>query len=415
MTSEKDLIAWKTDAWKDPGMAAWYNQRMGQNQGTNRLKNRVEVELMARYVVGPRILDVGAGTGRASLPLALAGHGVMAIDSSQAMLDQYRANAGDIPVELKVGDVTKLPCGDGEFDSLMSLNVMVHFPHWRDILVEWKRATKPGGRIVFDIHSLDHVESAGRVKPQMLENQTHEGFESYTSRARSDDIVATADELGLAVVAMVPYAGVFGGGNTNRWLQGSLASKSSWERLLSWMSLDNRMLDFGLFLEQECFAYLSPMATSLMMVVLENRVDKAGNAAWLERRKVLDTALTQPISLSSLSPLIPQWDVAWRQRLNAHLNWPRNRVMAYSLWSAFWDYPGHFNLASLLEEPHLATFECWHEEWQMDTLTTHLLHAMADDPEFQALFTYRDVPLGYGFEYDLTREVLTNYFEAFKT
>lgn len=414
MASEKDLIAWKTNAWRDPGMVDWYNQRMVVNQGINRLKNRVEVDLITRYVVGSRILDVGAGTGRASIPLAQAGHSVMAIDSSQAMLDQYRANAGDAPVELMVGDVTKLPCGDNEFDTVISLNVMVHFPHWREILKEWKRAARQGGRIVFDIHSLDHVEAVGRVKARALENIAQEGIENYVSRAKSGDIVEAANELGLAVVAVVPYAAVFGGGNPNYWLDGSLANKSAWERQLSWIAVDGRMLDFGLFLEQECFAHLSPLTTSRMMVVLENREDKIGNATWLDRRRLLDEALAQSISFSSLSGLIPQWDALWRKKLNAHLDWPRNRVMAYSLWSAFWDYPGLFDLASFLEERHLVTLERWHEEWQMDALTTHLLRAMAEEPNFKSLFTYRDVPLGNAFEYDLTREVLTHYFEAFK-
>lgn len=414
MSWEKDLIAWKTRAWTDPGMVAWYHQRMEEGQGNRQLKNRVEVDLMAKYVSGKRLLDVGAGTGRASLPLAQAGYDVMAIDSSQAMLDQYRANAGGMPVELKVGDVTALPCDDDEFDTVISLNVMVHFPHWQDILKEWKRAVRPGGRIVFDVHSLDHFNAAARVKPQIVDDQPKQGFEGYSTRVGSNELLAVADELGLAVVGMVPYAGILGCGNPNLWLNGSLASKSSWDRLLSWMSLDRRLFDFALFLEQQCFAHLSPTAASLMMVVLENRADKAGNAAWLSRRQALDAMLAQSISLPSMTSLIPEWDAAWRQRLNAHLAWPRNRVMAYFLWSAFWDYHGSFDLVSFVDEPHLATFGRWHEEWQMDALTTHLLRAMEDDPTFHALFTYRDVPLGYGFEYDLTREVLTNYFEAFK-
>lgn len=414
MSWDKDLIAWKTQAWTDPGMVAWYHQRMEEGQGNRRLKNRVEVDLMAKYATGKRLLDVGAGTGRASLPLAQAGYAVMAIDSSQAMLDQYRANAGTTPVELKVGDVTALPCGDGEFDTVMSLNVMVHFPHWQDILKEWKRATRAGGRIVFDVHSRDHFKAAARVKPQLADEQQHQGFEGYSTRVGSDKLVATADELGLAVVDLVPYAGVLGCGNPNHWLTGSLASKSSWDRLLSWMSLDSRLFDFALFLEQQCFAKLSPTAASLMMVVLENRPDKAGNAAWLSRRKALDAMLAQAISLPAMASMIPEWDAAWQQRLNAHLAWPRNRVMAYFLWSAFWDYPGSFDLSSFLDEAHSAVLGRWREEWQMDALTTHLLRAMAKEPEFQDMFTYRGVPLGHGLEYDLTRDVLTHYFEAFK-
>lgn len=415
MSKERDLIAWKTDAWADPAMVAWYHQRMEVHQGNQLLKNRVEVDLMVKHAIGKRILDVGAGTGRASIPLAQAGCDVVAIDSSQAMLDQYRVNAGDTPVELKLGDVTRLPSADGEFDTVVSLNVMVHFPHWKEILKEWKRVVRPGGRIVFDIHSLDHHDAIAKARPnQVIEGRQAEKFEDYVTRVNSDEMLSAADELGLSVIEMVPYAGVFGCGNPNHWLTGSLASKSGWDRLLSWLAMDSRQFTFGLFLEQECFAYLSPLTTSRMMVVLENREGKVGNATWQGRRRSLDEALAQPISLSSLSGLIPQWDASWRKKLNAHLDWPRNRVMAYFLWSAFWNYPGLFNLAGFLEERHLTVLERWHEEWQMDALTTHLLRAMADEPNFKALFTYRDVSLGNAFEYDLTREVLTHYFEAFK-
>ena len=414
MASEKDLIAWKTDAWKDPGMAAWYNQRMNQNQGPNRLKNRVEVDLMSRYAIGPKILDVGAGTGRASLPLARAGHKVTAIDSSQAMLDQYRANAGELPVDLKIGDVTRLPCADGEFDTLVSLNVMVHFPHWQDILKEWKRVVRPGGRIVFDIRSLDHVEAVERIKPHAIANFVQQSFEGFTSKIKSDDILAVANALDLALVDIIPYYSVFDSGNPNLWLHGSLASKTHWERLLSWLAVDRRMFDFSLFFEQECLAYLSPMASPQMAVVLENREDKAGNAAWLERRRSLDRVLTQGMSLPALSTLIPRWDAAWRDRLNAHLDWPRNRVMAFFLWSAAWNHPGVFDLSSFLDTRHLGIFERWQEEWHADTLATFMLRMLLDEPNFHSLFTYRGIPLGNGFEYELTREMLTDYFEVFK-
>lgn len=416
MSREKDLIAWKTEAWADPAMVAWYHQRMEVHQGNQLLKNRVEVDLMAKYAIGEKVLDVGAGTGRASIPLAKAGRDVVAIDSSQAMLDRYRANAGETAVDLRLGDVTRLPCADGVFDTALSLNVLVHFPHWKEILRECKRVVRPGGRVIFDIHSLDHYDAVAKARPnRAIESQQADKFEDYVTRVTSDEMLAAANELGFAVVEMVPYAGVFGCGNPNHWLMGSLASKSGWDRLLSWLASDSRLFSFGLFLEQECFAYLSPMTTSRMMVVLENREDKAGNAAWLERRRALDQALTQQsISYLPLSGLIPQWDASWRQRLNDHLDWPRNRVLAYFLWSAVWDYPGVFDLASFLAERHLKVLECWHEEWQMDAMTSHLLHAVADEPNFKSMFTYRGVPLGNAFEYDLTREVLTNYFEAFK-
>ena len=51
-------------------------------------------EHLARRGDGP-VLELGTGTGRAAIPLARAGCDVWGIDSSEAMLDRARCNAGD--------------------------------------------------------------------------------------------------------------------------------------------------------------------------------------------------------------------------------------------------------------------------------------------------------------------------------
>ncbi|QDQ28910.1 class I SAM-dependent methyltransferase [Chitinimonas arctica] len=164
--NKQALIDFKTDAWKDAGMVAWYSQRMFENSGTNQLKHQLEMRYIERYATGPRVLDVGIGTGRGSIPLAKRGMDVTGIDSSQAMLDETRRLAGETPMTLTPGDVAKLPLPAADFDFLLSLNVVVHFPHWREILLEWDRVLKPGGRILFDIHSLDHLEAVyGPARP----------------------------------------------------------------------------------------------------------------------------------------------------------------------------------------------------------------------------------------------------------
>jgi 2-polyprenyl-3-methyl-5-hydroxy-6-metoxy-1,4-benzoquinol methylase len=160
MNASEALKQWKTDAWKDPGMVAHYSAQMFDNSGTNRLNNLLEVGLMDQYAAGENILDVGVGTGRASIPLAKRGLKLTGVDSSQSMLDETRRLAGDTPFELKLGDVTQLPVDDGIYDTLISLNVMTHFANWREILAHWASKVKNGGRVIFDVYSLDHLEAA---------------------------------------------------------------------------------------------------------------------------------------------------------------------------------------------------------------------------------------------------------------
>lgn len=403
---EKTLIDWKTDAWKNPDMVAWYHQRMVENRGTSRLKNRVEADLCERYALGPRLLDVGIGTGRGSLPLARAGYEVTGVDSSQAMLDQTRKLAGDTPIQLRQGDLGDLKFADGEFDGVMSLNVMVHFPNWREILAEWHRVVRPGGRILFDIHSQDHEDAACAAKdlPPRPEDPG-EDYLGYMSRIRVADLVETINRLGQRIEAVVPYAGIFAGGNVNLWLKDTLAEGTRYDRLLSWLISDPALLAFALFLEQEVFAHLTTRLTGRMMVVLDNRPDVAGNLAWLERDARLNAALARGVDSDSLA-LVPAFDRGWRERLNRHLDHPRNRVLLHFLLSAWRDFPGRIDLAAFLDDRHARTLLTWWHQDVLDQVVSGTLLGLAAAPEVAAIFSHHGIPLSGGLEYELTRELL---------
>ncbi|MDP2835043.1 MAG: class I SAM-dependent methyltransferase [Pseudomonadota bacterium] len=406
---EKDLIDWKTNAWQDPRMAAWYQQRMLENRGTNRLKNQVEVALCARHVVGNQLLDVGVGSGRASLPLARAGFAVTGVDSSQAMLDQTRAQAGETPIRLLQRDLADLKFADGEFDTVMSLNVLVHFPHWREILAEWQRVLRPNGRIVFDIHSQDHEDAACAARGLPARPQDEGNFADYHSRIRVADLVEAATGLDLALVAVIPY----NSGNSNTWLAGTLADGARFNRLLSWLVSDTRLYDFALFIEQEIFAPLTSRVTGRFMVVLDKRPDPQGNQAWLERDTALNRLLDGPLDCAALATLAPSFDADWRQRLNAHLDWPRNRVLLYNLLSAWEAFPAHLDLASFLEPRHAEALQNWREQAAIDAATTRTLRDLAALPGLNGWLRHQEVPLAGGLEYDLTRAMLTRYFHVF--
>lgn len=424
---EQTLIEWKTNYWKDPAVAEIYSRLMLEDKGVTRLKNAMEVSLCREYVVGERILDIGAGTGRASLPLAREGFQVTAVDSSQAMLDQYRAQAGEVRVELRVGDARQLDLADGAFDTALGLNVLVHFPNWREILAEWRRVVRPGGRLVFDLYSQDHVDAVERTvglppdwshqEKRFVNKVTGEVVDgsliAYLNRVRAAELAAVADELGLAIVTVIPYGAVISGSDQNLWRLNTLADQHSWDRLLTWLKVDVRMLEFALFLEREVVGRLTTPVTDHFMVVLDNVADPARNATWLKWHRELSAALAFGIRHADLAGLIPAWDADWKARLNAHLDWPRNRVLFYLLWSCFWDFPDSLALEDFLDGRHLETLKLWHRHWQMDQATTSALRAFRDAPEFTGRFEYAGVDLRGGLEYELTREVLTSYFQAF--
>jgi 2-polyprenyl-3-methyl-5-hydroxy-6-metoxy-1,4-benzoquinol methylase len=85
-----------------------------------------------------RVIDVGTGTGRASILLAGAGAVVTGIDASEPMLAVARRRAVEsgVAVEFSLGDAHALAFPDRAFDAAVCLRVLMHAPLWRTCLAE---------------------------------------------------------------------------------------------------------------------------------------------------------------------------------------------------------------------------------------------------------------------------------------
>lgn len=332
MSASEGLIKWKTDAWKDPNMVAWYAQRMVENTGTLRLNHQLEIGYCAEFATGTRLLDVGIGTGRGSLPLARKGFKVTGVDSSRAMLDETKRQAKDTPIELLEGDVRALPVPDNAFDTVMALNVMTHFPNWEEILAHWASKAVEGGTIIFDVYSLDHINVA--TKQNLTEQDmlpTNGEYADFNLRIKIESLVEEADRLGLTIKRIIPFRGFMSGADMNLHIKPTLDGELRWERLLSWLAEDDVMLDFSLFLERSFFAHLTTLATGKFMVVLEKRGDAKANAEWLKRNSQLNKKLQQGITLNEFAKHSGQPVKALKQQLNAGLKRLRNCYLFYRI------------------------------------------------------------------------------------
>lgn len=416
MSDTGELIKWKTDAWKDPGMVAWYAKRMVENTSTNMLKNQLEMNLIARFAVGQDVLDVGIGTGRGSVPLAKKGMNVTGIDSSQAMLDETRRQAGDSPMTLKVGDVRDLPVPDTAFDFLISLNVMVHFPHWQEVLLEWKRVMRPGGRIMFDIHSLDHQEAVygkteyARKLAEIAQNPQE--FGNFMSMARVEDLVAWAGQHDMHVVDIVPVGAFLGGGAINHWLREELEDKFWWRRLLTWISSDPALFDCALFLEEEITSRLTSRATCRFMIVLENSANPAANSNWLEENARRNSLLAGDFDEKALSQLLPLNLPDFQTRLAGHLARERNRLFTYSLLNTIQNKKPGWDLMSFLPATIGDLFRNWQRQDSIDEHAMAIAQTWQGSP-FADKFTHQGVSIAAGMEYFLMEKLLTAYFKVF--
>ncbi|MCE3552269.1 class I SAM-dependent methyltransferase [Pseudonocardia sp. RS11V-5] len=98
---------------------------------------------------GQRVLDVGAGTGNASIPAAAAGAEVVASDLTPELLEQGRriARARGLYLEWVEADAQSLPFETGEFDVVISCVGSMFAPFHERTAAETLRVCRPGGTI----------------------------------------------------------------------------------------------------------------------------------------------------------------------------------------------------------------------------------------------------------------------------
>ncbi|MCX4246919.1 class I SAM-dependent methyltransferase [Paraliomyxa miuraensis] len=109
------------------------------------------------------ILELGAGTGRITCPLARDGHSMVALDSMKPMLAALRRRAKaeglEGSIRTTVADMRQLPIPDASMGMVISpFNALMHLYTWQDLLTcfrEVERVLVPGGTFAFDVELPD--------------------------------------------------------------------------------------------------------------------------------------------------------------------------------------------------------------------------------------------------------------------
>jgi SAM-dependent methyltransferase len=108
-----------------------------------------------------RVLEIGAGTGRDSFPLAEAGADVVQLDYAENSLRILKTVAQQLGLQTSIiaGDTFQLPFRDNTFDVVFHQGLLEHFrkPQAENLLRENIRVLKSGGHLLVDVPQRYHI------------------------------------------------------------------------------------------------------------------------------------------------------------------------------------------------------------------------------------------------------------------
>ena len=102
--------------------------------------------LAAALPARPRILDLGAGSGRLGHAFVAAGDDYTGLDLSFGMLSAFAARTPDRRLVQAAG--TALPFADASFDAVLLIQVLSSARQWRALLNQAIRVLRPAGALI---------------------------------------------------------------------------------------------------------------------------------------------------------------------------------------------------------------------------------------------------------------------------
>jgi ubiquinone/menaquinone biosynthesis C-methylase UbiE len=149
---------------------------------------------------GRRILDLGAGTGRLSIPLSRLGGHVVAADASQKMheLLHRKTCLQGIRLHQARTDAHALPFADRSFDVVLSFRMIMHVVDWRHALTEICRVSRD--YVILDFPPISGLAGlAPLIHPVIrLVKKHHQSYRVFRVR----DVVSAFRSEGFDVTAM---------------------------------------------------------------------------------------------------------------------------------------------------------------------------------------------------------------------
>jgi SAM-dependent methyltransferase len=190
-----------------------------------------------------RALDAGTGAGALAFALATLVREVVAVDVVPELLAEARRRANAYAnVELREGDVTRLPFDDGEFDLAGSLRTLHHVARPELAVAELARVTRPGGTImvVDQIAPIDPLEGLELDRFERARDPSHTRLLPDTDMRGlfdANDLVLRRAEVESERRAIEPYLDLAGCEGEARERARALAGGESYTAATGWYLL----------------------------------------------------------------------------------------------------------------------------------------------------------------------------------
>jgi phosphatidylethanolamine/phosphatidyl-N-methylethanolamine N-methyltransferase len=168
--------------------------------------------VMAAMQAGPRILNVGVGTGL-ELPYFAAHAEVVAVDLSEPMLrkaqERVRKHSLSQVIGLGVMDAARLAIADASFDAAVAPYVITTVPHPETTLDELARVVRPGGEIVLVNHISAEAGTRAALEKWLTRQTRHLGWRPEFPWERIEGWRRARDDVELAERRPMPPFGMF--------------------------------------------------------------------------------------------------------------------------------------------------------------------------------------------------------------
>jgi SAM-dependent methyltransferase len=153
---------------------------------------------LVREADGP-VVELMVGSGRVAIPIARqTGKRLIGIDSSAAMLAVARERSGDLPLDLRLGDVRDLELEEPAALIYVPFRSLFHLRGWHEKRRVFERVAaslRPGGRFAFNGFAFDHKLAAA------LDGQTREqnGVVHTLRYAPADNRIDIVQDAGATI------------------------------------------------------------------------------------------------------------------------------------------------------------------------------------------------------------------------